>query len=152
MISVRAPASPHDPAGITRNTMIYQLFGVGALAHRGLPPVRGLVWKVSLAFPAPHPSAREGCPGHCGTLTGLGGNSNSGYKILYVIRSIGTKLSAFAKMTVTGVTMNKDGFKTCATASGWLPRSCVVWSACGSRSPCLRANFPCNCLIKAVLS
>ena len=45
-----------------------QLFGVGALAHRGLPPVRGLVREVPLAFPAPHLSAREGCPGHCGTL------------------------------------------------------------------------------------
>ena len=45
-----------------------QLFGVGALAHRGLPPVRGFVRDVPLAFPAPHHSAREGCPGHCDTL------------------------------------------------------------------------------------
>ena len=66
---------------------LYQLFGVGALAHRGLLPVKGLVWEVPLAFPAPHHSAREGCPGHCGTLTGLGGNS--GLQVLYV-RSIGT--------------------------------------------------------------
>ena len=48
--------------------MLYQLFGVGALAHRGLPPVRGFVREVLLAFPAPHYSARQGCPGHCGTL------------------------------------------------------------------------------------
>ena len=54
---------------------LYQLFGVGALAHRGLPPDRGFVREVPLAFPAPHLSAREGCPCHCGTLTGLGGNS-----------------------------------------------------------------------------
>ena len=32
----------------------YQLFGVGALAHRGLPRVRGFVREVPLAFPAPH--------------------------------------------------------------------------------------------------
>ena len=31
-------------------------------------PVRGFVREVPLAFPAPHHSAREGCPGHCGTL------------------------------------------------------------------------------------
>ena len=70
MIGVRAPASPHDPAGITRKTnlMLYQLFGVGALAHRGLSPVRGFVREVPLAFPALHLSAREGCPGHCDTL------------------------------------------------------------------------------------
>ena len=48
--------------------MLYQLFGVGALAHRGLPPVRRFEREVPLAFPAPHHSAREGCPGHCGTL------------------------------------------------------------------------------------
>ena len=48
---------------------LYQLFGVGALAHRGLPHVRGFVRDVPLAFPAPHHSAREGCPGHCDTLT-----------------------------------------------------------------------------------
>ena len=30
----------------------------------GSPPPR----EVPLAFPAPHHSAREGCPGHCGTL------------------------------------------------------------------------------------
>ena len=48
--------------------MLYQLFGVGAIAHRGLLPVRGFVREVPLAFPAPHHSAREGCPGHCGTL------------------------------------------------------------------------------------
>ena len=48
--------------------MLYQLFGVGALAHRGLPPRSGFVREVPLAFPAPHYSAREGCPGHCGTL------------------------------------------------------------------------------------
>ena len=48
--------------------MLYQLFGVGAPAHRWLPPVRGFVREVPLAFPAPHHSAREGCPGHCGTL------------------------------------------------------------------------------------
>ena len=49
---------------------IYQLFGVGALAHRGLPPFRGFVREVPLAFPALHLSACEGCPGHCDTLTG----------------------------------------------------------------------------------
>ena len=32
----------------------YQLFGVAALAHRGLPPCRGFVREVPLAFPAPH--------------------------------------------------------------------------------------------------
>ena len=47
---------------------LYKLFGVGALAHRGLPPGGGFVRDVPLAFPAPHPSAREGCPGHCDTL------------------------------------------------------------------------------------
>ena len=47
---------------------LYQLFGVGALAHRGLPPVRGLVRAKPLAYPALHLSAREGCPGHCDTL------------------------------------------------------------------------------------
>ena len=31
-----------------------QLFGVAALAHRGLPPCRGFVREVPLAFPAPH--------------------------------------------------------------------------------------------------
>ena len=41
---------------------------VGALAHRGLLSVRGFVRELPLAFPAPHHSAREGCPGHCGTL------------------------------------------------------------------------------------
>ena len=46
-----------------------QLFGVGALAHRGLLTVRGFVREVPLAFPALHLSAREGCPGHCRTLT-----------------------------------------------------------------------------------
>ena len=39
---------------------LYQLFGVGALAHRGLPPVRGLVRAKPLAYPALHLSAREG--------------------------------------------------------------------------------------------
>ena len=35
--------------------MLYQLFGVGALAHRGLPPLfGGFVRDVPLAFPAPH--------------------------------------------------------------------------------------------------
>ena len=34
-----------------------QLFGVAALAHRGLPPCRGSVREVPLAFPAPHPHA-----------------------------------------------------------------------------------------------
>ena len=48
---------------------LYQLFGVGALAHRGLLHVRGFVRDVPLAFAAPHHSAREGCPGHCDTLT-----------------------------------------------------------------------------------
>ena len=48
--------------------MLYQLFGVGALAHRGLLSVWGFVQEVPLAFPAPHHSAREGSPGHCGTL------------------------------------------------------------------------------------
>ena len=33
---------------------LYQLFGVAALAHRGLPPCRGFVREVPLAFPAPH--------------------------------------------------------------------------------------------------
>ena len=32
----------------------YQLFGVAALAPRGLPPCRGFVRDVPLAFPAPH--------------------------------------------------------------------------------------------------
>ena len=45
-----------------------QLFGVGALAHHGLLPVRGFVREVPLAFTALHLSAREGCAGHCGTL------------------------------------------------------------------------------------
>ena len=31
-----------------------QLFGVAALAPRGLPPCRGFVREVPLAFPAPH--------------------------------------------------------------------------------------------------
>ena len=48
--------------------MLYQLFGVGALAHRGLLPRSGFVREVPLAFPAPHYSAREGCLGHCDTL------------------------------------------------------------------------------------
>ena len=47
---------------------LYKLFGVGALAHRGLPPGGGFVRDVPLAFPAPHTSAREGCPGHFDTL------------------------------------------------------------------------------------
>ena len=47
---------------------LYQLFGVGALAHRGLSPVRGLVRAKPLAYPALHLSAREGCPGHCDNL------------------------------------------------------------------------------------
>ena len=34
----------------------------------GSPPVRGFVRDVPVAFPAPHHSAREGCPGHCDTL------------------------------------------------------------------------------------
>ena len=59
--------SKSDPSS-SQSLMLYQLFGVGALAHRGLPPVRGFVREVPLAFPAPHHSAREGCPGHCGTL------------------------------------------------------------------------------------
>ena len=33
---------------------LHQLFGVAALAHRGLPPCRGFVREVPLAFPAPH--------------------------------------------------------------------------------------------------
>ena len=33
---------------------LYQLFGVGALAHRGLLPDRVFVREVPLAFPAPH--------------------------------------------------------------------------------------------------
>ena len=33
---------------------LYQLFGVAALAPRGLPPCRGFVREVPLAFPAPH--------------------------------------------------------------------------------------------------
>ena len=56
-----------DPSS-SLSLMLHQLFGVGALAHRGLPPVRGFVREVPQAFPAPHHSAREGCPGHCGTL------------------------------------------------------------------------------------
>ena len=64
-------ASVHDPTSF----MLYQLFGVGALAHRGLPPVRGFVREVPLAFPALHLFARKGCPGHCGTLDKPGGNS-----------------------------------------------------------------------------
>ena len=48
---------------------LYQLFGVGALAHRGLSPVRGLVRAKPLAYPALHLSAREGCPGHCDTMS-----------------------------------------------------------------------------------
>ena len=31
-------------------------------------PRQRFVWEVPLAFPAPHYSARESCPGHCGTL------------------------------------------------------------------------------------
>ena len=49
---------------------IYQLFGVGTLAHRGLLPFRGFVREVPLALLALHLSAREGCPVHCDTLTG----------------------------------------------------------------------------------
>ena len=48
---------------------LYQLFGVGALAHRGLPPSRsGVCAGSATGFPRTAYSAREGCPGHCGTL------------------------------------------------------------------------------------
>ena len=46
-----------------------QLFGVGALAHRGLLN-SGVCAGKPLALLALHLSAREGCPGHCDTLTG----------------------------------------------------------------------------------
>ena len=67
--------------------MLYQLFGVGALAHRGLPPVRGAGRDVPLAFPAPHYSAREGCPGHCGTL--LYGTDFQ-QRVCYLLKTRGT--------------------------------------------------------------
>ena len=75
--------------------MLYQLFGVGALAHRGLSPVRGFVREVPLAFSAPHHSAREGCPGHCGTLAGPGGNSGLQDALRH---GIGTKAFGIVKM------------------------------------------------------
>ena len=48
--------------------MLYQLFGVGALAHRGLLPCSGVCAGCATGFPRTAPSAREGCPGHCDTL------------------------------------------------------------------------------------
>ena len=48
-----------------------QLFGVGALAHRRLPPRSGVCAGMPLALLALHFSAREGCPGHCDTLIGF---------------------------------------------------------------------------------
>ena len=48
--------------------MLYQLFGVGALAHRGLSPCSGVCAGCATGFPRTAPSAREGCPGHCDTL------------------------------------------------------------------------------------
>ena len=37
--------------------------------------------------------------------------------------------------------MNRAISRRVATASGWLQRSCVVWSACGSRTHFLRAHW-----------
>ena len=61
-------ASSIAVGNVHRDNIPDQLFGVGALAHRGLPTVRVFVREVPLAFSAPHYSAREGCPGHCDTL------------------------------------------------------------------------------------
>ena len=46
---------------------LYQLFGVGALAHRGLLPCPGVCAGCATGFPRTAPSASEGCPGHCDT-------------------------------------------------------------------------------------
>ena len=46
---------------------LYRLFGVGALAHRGLPPLLGVCAGCATGFPRTAPSAREGCPGYCDT-------------------------------------------------------------------------------------
>ena len=62
-------ASSITVGGVHRNDNLDQLFGVGALAHRGLPPVWGLCGR-AFGFPRTAPSAREGCLGHCDTLTG----------------------------------------------------------------------------------
>ena len=76
MIGVPAPASPHDP----QESHVRKLDALPTLRSRSpcaswAPPVRGFVREVPLAFPALHLSAREGCPGHCGTLDRPGGNS-----------------------------------------------------------------------------
>ena len=48
-------ASAKRGPGVRRGRhCFYQLFGVAALAPRGLPPCRGFVREVPLAFPAPH--------------------------------------------------------------------------------------------------
>ena len=65
--TLRASRCCVDLLRVHRDNNPDQLFGVGALVHRGLHPVRGLVREVPLAFPALHHSAREGCPGHCDT-------------------------------------------------------------------------------------
>ena len=44
----------HAQTPMMASTRANQLFGVAALAHRGLPPCRGFVREVPLAFPAPH--------------------------------------------------------------------------------------------------
>ena len=65
---VNVPSRRIDLLRGHRGNVLDQLFGVGALAHRGLLPVRGFVREKPLAFPALHLSAREGCPGRCVTL------------------------------------------------------------------------------------
>ena len=40
-------------------------------------------------FLAPHHSAREGCPGHCGTLAGPGGNSGLRHGVEWSSASVG---------------------------------------------------------------
>ena len=68
MIILLLDASSIAEGGVHRDNNPDQLFGVGALAHRGLHTVRGFVREVLLAFTALLLSAREGCPGHCDTL------------------------------------------------------------------------------------
>ena len=45
-----------------------QLFGVGALAHRGPSPIGGLCGKCHPLSPHRTNLPREGCPGYCDTL------------------------------------------------------------------------------------
>ena len=53
--------------------MLYQtLRSRSPCASWAPPPVRGVCAGCATGFPRTAPSAREGCPGHCGTLTGLG--------------------------------------------------------------------------------